>query len=276
MSDKIRRTPEAIIKSFEMDPDKKAIYVEGLTDRLFFEHLFSKIDNGQTIFFEIDSVEIPIDEGGNRSRLIEFAQKIENSTAKIKCFIDADFNRILNNENLNNAIILTDFRDLESYLYEHEYLNKFIKIGLKTDKITPEFLLNEFSKAKSIAILRLCSTEQKFDFPFQRINENFSRYYSPQTGLNIEKYKTALTQTAVKKPTKEDLDKAIIEANEKCENIDFRHLLHGKDIMEILKEIARYIGYRKDNIDLVFWMSFDSNNIDKYPALKQLEDFILT
>jgi len=98
METRIRRKPEAIIKSFEMDPDKKAVYVEGKRDRLFFEYLFSDINPEETIFFEIDTVDIIADEGGNRTRLINFAESIANTNAKIKCFIDADFHRILNNQ----------------------------------------------------------------------------------------------------------------------------------------------------------------------------------
>ncbi len=114
--EKIKRTPDAIIKSFEMDTLKKSLYVEGQTDRLFFEYLFENQVEDSTVFFEIETVDIPeVKEGGNRERLLSFASKIESSGTRIKCFIDADFLRIFQ-ESMPKTVILTDFRDLEAYL----------------------------------------------------------------------------------------------------------------------------------------------------------------
>lgn len=269
----IKRKPEAIIKSFEMDPDKIAIYVEGHDDRLFFEYLFEDKVRNDNIFFEIATVDVPdVKENGNRERLLNFASKINNKIG-IKCFVDADFSRILG-EAMPPNVIFTDFRDLEAYLYESNYLNKFIKIGLKTEKISPKSILNELSNAREIAMLRLCSKENNFKLPFQKTNEHFSRYYVYGKGVNITKYKNALFQNCDKRPKIADFDKALIESQKKCDSLADKDIIHGKDALLIIQEIAQAIGYKKDNVDLIFWMSFDRADIKKYAALKEVENFI--
>jgi hypothetical protein len=271
--EKIRRKPDAIIKSYEMDPDKKAIYVEGKTDRLFFEYLFEKELNGNTIFFEIDTVDLPeIKEGGNRERILAFATKMEESSASIKFFIDADFSRIMN-EKLPKAIILTDYRDLEAYLYDKNYLTKFIKIGLKTDKITPEFIFDQIHNAREIAILRLCSKKMNLELPFQKTNEKFSKYYVNKN-LNLGKYFNALIQNCKIKHEASEIERIFEETLEKYKHIDNRDLLHGKDVLEIIKEIAKELNYNKNNVELIFWMSFDKTDISNYSALKKVGNFL--
>lgn len=270
----IRRKPEAIVKAFEMDPNKKALYVEGKSDRLFLEYLFQDKIQDETIFFEIETVDIPeIEEGGNRERLMKFSSEIEKSTAKIKCFVDADFSRLLN-EAIPKTIILTDFRDLEAYLYDKKYFLKFIKIGLKTDKLTPELIFDELSKARDIAILRVCSAENKLDLPFKRTNENFQRYYEFKNGLNLKKYIAALMQNCSKKHELTEIESYFNNAKEKYKTINDRDFLHGKDVLEIIKEIANGLNLKRENIDLIFWMAFDKADIGKYKALVEISDFL--
>lgn len=273
--DKIRRTPQAIIKSFEMDPDKRAVYVEGQNDRLFFEYVFEDQIDEQTVFLEISTVDLPeVDKGGNRGRLIEFAKQISESGVKIKCFVDADSSRILHSLEFPHTIILTDFRDLEGYLYERSYINKFIKVGLKTEKITPEYLLDEISKAREIAILRLCSEEKEYKFPFNQVNKNLHRYYQPGQDINLKKYIAVLLQKCDNKPTDNDFKYSLEQSTEKCRTISDRDLLHGKDVLRIIKEIASTLGLKKDNVELVFWMSFDRADVGKFPALKEVDEFL--
>ena len=273
-SDKLRRKPEAVIKSFEMDPTKKAVYVEGPTDRLFFEYLFEDEIKSETLFYEIDTVDIPaITEGGKRQRLIEFAKIIDKSAASIKIFIDADFSRIIS-EVIPKPVILTDFRDLEAYLYEKKYLTKFIKLGLKTNKITPDLMLDEIHRARDIAILRLGSYQKKLDLPFQETNENFSRYYTYGVGLDFVKYVNALIQNCKQKHKFKDVKDVFTETQEKQTTVDNRDLIHGKDVIEIVKMIAAHLKLKKENVDLIFWMSFDKADIKKFKNLKEVGEFV--
>ncbi len=205
---------------------------------------------------------------------MNFAEILNGSDASIKCFVDADYSRVLK-QKLPDGVILTDFRDLESYLYEKEYFNKFIKIGLKTDKINHEFILNEISKARDIAILRICSEVNDLKLPFQRINKNFSRYYKNGVAFNLDKYITALLQTCEKKHIPEVIRKMFNDSKETYKTINNRNLLHGKDVLEIIiKEIAKDLNKNKENIELVFWMSFDRANIENYNNLKDIGRFI--
>ena len=47
-----------------------------------------------------------------------------------------------------------------------------------------------------------------------------------------------------------------------------------KPFNDIIKEIAKALKYKKDNVDLVFWMSFDRADMNKFAALKEVKIFI--
>jgi len=122
--------------------------------------------------------------------------------------------------------------------------------------------------------MRVCSEQQGFKLPFQRVNSNFRRYYSVANGLNATSYLSALINAATPRPTHINVENGIAQAEISCAALDLRNLVHGKDVIEIVREIAASVGYNRDNIDLVFWMSFDSHDVDSFPSLKEVKDFI--
>ena len=131
---RIRREPEAHLQSLKMDSERRIMVVEGKDDRLLLEHICnSEIDNN-TIILEIESIELPKEIlGGNRGRIIHFAIMSEFFFNQIKFFIDKDYSPFTG-ETFPKNIITTDYKDIESYLFESNSIDKFLKIGLKIVK----------------------------------------------------------------------------------------------------------------------------------------------
>src|SRR5688500_8001489 len=126
--DKIRRSPEAWIKSCEMDTSRKLLIVEGIEDRLFIEYIISDEKNSNSIILEIDSIDIDTSvENGNNGRVLFFASLVKNEVSNIKCFVDKDY-QFLKKVKLPDCVISTDFKDLEGYLYEIHCITKFLKL----------------------------------------------------------------------------------------------------------------------------------------------------
>lgn len=270
---KIRRNSDSTIQAFLMDPERRAIYVEGSDDRYFLEYVLGEdITKSQVI--EINDIDLgDVRIGGQKGRLLYFASKAEKMTNNIKVFVDADFSRLLT-EKVSNNVIFTDYRDLEAYLYEKDYLTKFIKLGIKKDCFNADNLLSELYKAREIAYLRITSCINDYNLAFQKTNERFSKYYSLKNGLDIEKYLNVLLQNSDNRPDLNDLKRNIILTKEKFISVSDREIIHGKDAICIVKEISHYLGLKKDNIESVFWMSFNKDNIERYYSLVKIKNFL--
>jgi hypothetical protein len=277
---RIRRLPEAVIKSLEMDPDRKYLFVEGLEDRLFIEHVFEGSYDESLIVLEIDSVDIRGNiEGGNRGRVISFAKIADenNASHRIRCFIDKDYSEFIE-EVFPTCIITTDFRDLEAYLLEEKYLNKFLKIGLKVEKIVGKHLLDVLLQARYFGCVRVTSLENSLKLSVNSTNEKLHKYVEVTKQFEIEikerEYIQSLLSNSNIAIKKERLLELLNNTISKYSTANSRDLIHGKDLIIVLKEIISKLGFKKDNIENIFWMSFDKVDMDKYAKLVEVYNFI--
>ena len=270
-----RRTIESHIKSLEFDFDRKILVVEGREDRLFLEYL---TDNNlkNTIILEIDSVKIEKDvKGGNRGRILYFSSLSENE--RVKFLIDRDYS-MFTNEVFKNNVILTDYKDLESYLYEEVFMQKFIKLGLKTEKIDAEHLLNELFKARFFGILRITSILYNLNLSVNKTNERFSKYIEIDKGLNVnikeKEYFISVISNSNIKPKFSELEVLFNDTQSNFSGVENRLIVHGKDAIQLVSEISAKLGIVRENIENILWMSFDSTLISKFPNLQYTLDFI--
>lgn len=275
---KPRRDIPSLIKAHEMDLKRKTLFVEGNEDRLFLEYIVDKEIDDDICIYEIDSIECPSQiEGGEKGRILYLSELLKNKKINIHFFIDSDFHGIMNIKTAPN-VILTDFRDIEAYLYDKEYFKKFIRIGLKSDRITADYLWDEICKCKEIGYLRLCSEINKYKLPFKRMNENFHKYYKINadfsTSLLFDKYKKTLIQLNENKINISDLEINLRKINTQYEHLDCRLLIHGKDTLNLVKEIAKKLGVDKINVEAIFWMSFEKEDYRKFEKLKSVIDLL--
>jgi hypothetical protein len=278
ISENPRRTPEAHFKSLEFDPDRKILVVEGLEDRLFLEYLCGKKINKNAIILEIETVEINSTiYGGNRGRIIHFAGLLKTNHPNIKFLVDKDYSQYTN-EKLPLNTILTDFKDLEGYLYKENYIDKFLKIGIKTDKINSSHLLKELYKAKFFGYIRLTSLINDLNLSVNKTNKKITKYIKVDSLYKVtfkeNDYLISLIQNSTQKPKLDDLKDEIVNTIEKFKTEENNLLVHGKDVLAILKSICIKLGNSKENIENIFWMCFDSNDLNMHPNLKGTVDFL--
>ncbi|MGM5629878.1 DUF4435 domain-containing protein [Apibacter raozihei] len=263
-----KRTPKSHIKSFELDNERRLLVVEGITDRFFFEFICDKIDKN-SIIIEIENIEMDPVEGGNKGKILHFSNIVPSDMENIKFFIDRDYD--LNETNINKHIIITDFKDLESYLLNQFFLDKFLKIGLKTNKIDATTLFELLISSVYFGYVRKFSILKGKNLSINNTNEKLNKYIK-YVGNTLEidknKYIAVLIQNSEKLKIKpEFLIEEIDEFIKSSEEIDYRFIIHGKDLIKVLEVICKKIGFEKDNIDSVFWMSFDEKKIKEYKNL---------
>lgn len=261
----MNRSPEAIIKEFEMDSQRRILFVEGEKDRLLLEWLVGNNLDENTQIREIDYVYINSSFGGRKGRIVKFAQLIENKAINIYFFADADFDRLLKVK-LPSNIILTDNYDMEGYILSEQGIEKLLKVGLSSEKITPNKLLNSIlSVGRKIGVLRITSYTKGYGLPFKNVNKNFHRYIKIDNHYNIKlnenRYIEVLLQDSrdLSMRNFKDINKEYLKNIEKYQNTESLKLTNGKDALLILKNIVKKFGINKDNIDKVLWMYFNKD-----------------
>lgn len=99
--DNPRRTLEELVTRYQLEPELRDIYVEGKTDKIFFEWFLKHKGIENFAVYEIDTVEIPTQKllefglnDSNRSRAIALALEIQNQFVELPhftCIADKDF-----------------------------------------------------------------------------------------------------------------------------------------------------------------------------------------
>jgi len=276
---KLRRKPDAWLKSLEMDSQRKILVVEGIEDRLLVEYLTDNKLNSSAIILEIDSIDISekID-GGNKGRLIYLSEIVEQNRS-FKIFIDKDYSEFTKTKYKNN-VITTDFKDLESYLYEVDFLRKFIKVGLKTERINEKGLLKSISLLRYFGIVRIVSIVNELKLSVNKTNERISKYINIGSDntftIEEDRYITSLIQNSNNNIDFATLSELIKKSIEKFAGIHFKEIVHGKDMIALVKILASKINFKKDNIENVLWMSFDNRKLEDYINLSEIVEYLTT
>jgi hypothetical protein len=275
----LRRDPKAIIAQSIMDPIRREVYVEGYEDAIFLRWLSQNGNHPDARILEISLVEIPdIEEGGNRGRALAFAKEIGELNIKIYIFIDADFDNILGRTN-PAKVILTDGRDIESYLIREECIDTALKLGFKIEEFPARNVLEIILKiGREIGFLRLLSEIESLDLPFQRTDLwNFILFNKDGYKIRLREYIQALIQNHTKKMSLKIIGNLI----QKLEKIKITYsylsdleLIHGKDALCIFEKLIISKRIKRGEGRRVLWASFRKEFIANYNNLLKIYNFI--
>jgi predicted nuclease of restriction endonuclease-like RecB superfamily len=61
---------------------------------------------------------------------------------------------------------------------------------------------------------------------------------------------------------------------EEYQHLTEKEIVHGKDTLNVIKEIAKRLGKSKENIEAVFWMSFNKERIIEHKNLKTVLEIL--
>ena len=117
------------------DREVSVLVVEGIRDTRCWALFVPDEERGESIVIPIERIDIPTQPGGHRGKALYLAQILRETDIedRVCIFIDADNDYILGNEH-DQPVLLTDFRDLESYGLSHDSI-KIIVVALgKSDE----------------------------------------------------------------------------------------------------------------------------------------------
>lgn len=273
----IRRDPDAIIMAHRMDPTRRELYVEGVRDRLFLSWVFRESIDSNTSIQQIAFVEIagPL-EGGERGRLIAFARCLEGKPTKAKCFADADFDRLFG-RTVPATVWLTDARDLEGYVLCAECLDKVIRMGIGSETISAEEILNLVrGPARSIGILRILSEKDSLRLPFQNTQlDRHARYVEKSFVFRFDDYLRALLQNGGVSLTRlSSIRERLSRISEEFKNVPDSEVIHGKDAFCLLAAALAPFKLKPDHVESLLWTSFDRALVKEKSNLDAVSSFL--
>jgi hypothetical protein len=218
---------------------------------------------------EISMVEaIEAAEGGERGRLLAFAERMVRSEARLKCFADADWDRLLARTAPAN-VWLTDTRDLEGYTLRKECVEKVLRLGLATERFDAEAVLTSVLRAaREVGVLRVLSVRQNLRLPFQRTD--LSRHIGVANGgVSIRPgYLRALLQNAgIGLGQLARVQADLGELAQELADVPDGQLVHGKDAFCMLERVLAECGAKKGEGARLMWTSFERIYIGAGSAL---------
>lgn len=275
-----KRDPKVITLAHKMDPERRSLYVEGRTDRLFLKWVAGDNLDNNTIIQEIATVYIPnVSTGGERARLLEFASIVENDNVGIKFFLDADFDRVLDRlGNMPDNVWVTDGRDLESYYLREDCFEKMAILAFRSDSFSGRDLLKSLMRnGRRLGLLRLYSEANSLFLPFQNTRlPRYTKFRNGNLNINFDRYLIALLnnseQSSKLKPT---ILRAVEEYSVIYKDIGNFQILHGSDILDLVSVVCNANGLEKQSAEPILRSTYERTFVAEYPTLTQVVDFIM-
>lgn len=272
----MRRDAKAVIASHLLDPDRKEVFVEGHGDRILLNWICGPDRNPNARVLQASSLYLPdVPRGGERSRLLEFARLVVDSSARILLFIDADTDRLENVTPPPN-VILTDGRDIESYILTPPCLDKVVRLGLGAESVEVNALHAQLmSVAATAGAIRMASDVEALALPFQRTD--IRRYIRVADDSTVEFDTSAYVQTLLQNASVSLSERERITARAQAIRErygDAADLIHGKDAMRLLDVLLKEFGAKSDEARKMLWCSFERTSANVYPNLLRVVSFL--
>jgi hypothetical protein len=283
----MRWTLNEFFTELERDTERRVLFLEGPRDLAFWHQVVPIIERGDTAIYSISAVECDNVPGGERGRLIWFAQQVALSAyaERILFFADADTSVLLGQAVPAN-VILTDGRDLECYGYNAPCMEHINHVAFGRPPGGGAAVLSYIEAiARPLGLLRLGAARTKCRLPFQNgFDEgNFKRCATFRAGVaSIDLNRTANTLLAnarrreieeVEGVTAADLVALVDGEGATHAATASVMLLHGKDIIAALA-VVYDVGCDEMGRHLFSAIVYHLPTIRHQPNLAQAEQWV--
>ena len=275
MSDSGRRAIVNEIKmKYQLEPSlPKTIYVEGSSDKSFFEWFLKKCDIKNIAIFEIQMVEIKAQEllskglnDNNRDKIIFLSQLVQEGIIGI---IDSDFDFIEKSTyDKPPHLLSTDYSAMELYGFNKETLEKIL-LGYpaKQPNSYQDLLDMLASILVEIFLIRFAKKHKGISLSHIDFNKNLS-LKSEMITFDRDSY---IKKYLSNKRAKIEEFNTFIEENENALPDDIRKVIHGHDFVDL---VNFYLGIKqrdaKEVFEKSFYASFDFNLLIKEKMFQDL------
>jgi hypothetical protein len=153
----IRCTLDEIKALYFLEPSLKDIYVEGSDDAHILKWFFKQKNRRDVHVYSVDLIEIPdaVLERANlcphsaRNKVLLLAQELgshfNDPQLKVKCVVDADYDRYLDRCRESYVLEYTDYTSMEMYLFNESLIDKFLTLALRGFRFSASALMHQLS-----------------------------------------------------------------------------------------------------------------------------------
>ena len=270
-------TYSELLYNLKNDKKLKIVFVEGNRDLSFWRRICPINERINCVVYSINSIEINCEYGGNKGRLVKLAQQASEQgfNNRVKIFLDADYDHIIPKKYPDN-IVLTDWRDLESYAFNQDTINELVSTGLAKEVDASLVLSQLYKLSYPIGIIRIISESNSLELPFQTTFKNLGRKKilkkQKDMCIDVSKLVSKLLQNAKISLKKHDeiMDQYKTIANSHNKS-DSRYILHGKDWAFYL---SCFYEVNPKHIDSLIFLSMDYNKISESNNISIIKNYL--
>jgi hypothetical protein len=274
MSTDMRRDPVAIEAALVLDPKRRELYVEGPRDRQLVLWLLGDVGTRDSVVQDISGVEIPVSEGGERGRLMAFADRM-TEVDQIRYFADADYDRLLGRAVPSNGW-LTDGRDMESYLILTGCPTKALRLGAARPRREADSAVRQcLAASRRAAYLRIADSQMRWHLPFQETPPSRKARVRGWTLEFAERpWLTALLDASIGRGHLIEVESVWNEAATDFADTPDEQVVHGKDFLAFLGEFFRKSGVERPSGPKLVWSAIERARVRRYPYLSEVLTYV--
>lgn len=260
----IQRTIPELITRYDLEPQIRDVYVEGVRDRDIVAWFLRRAGRTDAKVFEVDFIDVPaallVEYGfssGNKQRVLVLAKELERALteemAQATCIVDGDSDRLLGIDRVSGITYVTDFSCMEMYLFDENHLGKFLELAVGAQGLDVRELLNEYSGVlKTLFMVRTAALS--LGIPLHLVD--FTRCCLKSAGIltfDLKEFVQRSLDASRLRQREEDVLREIERLKGRAEG-DARLYINGEDFLNLLawerQEILRKRGLR--DCDAVF------------------------
>jgi hypothetical protein len=183
----IKRRLDELKALYQLEPSLRDLYLEGLNDLSIIRWFLTKKGKKEINVYPIEIIEVPdhafdkanLSKHSNRNKVIvlseELSEHFDKEKIKVRCIVDADFDRYLNRCRKNYILQYTDYSSVEMYLFNVETLEKFLGLGLKNFSVSSSKLLNDLKRIlQRMFVIRLANESLSWEMTWIDIKSYIS------------------------------------------------------------------------------------------------------
>lgn len=167
MHDIPRRNIDELVARYDLEPELKDVYVEGIFDKEVLAHCFQKNREVERVIYDIGSVNVPINilakyglTDGNKQRVIALAKELSCLPGQhnYRCIVDKDLDHWIDSIESVPRLSWTEHSSIELYFFTKETLNDVLIVTAKSKIKSLETYIDSLAKVlKFLYALRLAS-----------------------------------------------------------------------------------------------------------------------
>lgn len=243
---------DELLARYDLEPQLKDVFVEGVFDKEVLTEAFSNISR-EAIFYDIDAVDVPAEiltshglTSGNKQRVVALSRELNNlsTEASVRCLVDRDLDHWFGTLEDSTYLRWSRFCGIDSHFISAEVVLDLVIKTARAKVSDPQALVNSiFNNLKFLYALRLTDRELQLSLKWVSLNKYLS---SKGSSLNLDtmRYVDATLSSNSRLSQKKDFLSSLDHWLKKLDG-DLRLSARGHDYSALLASaVSEFNGHK--------------------------------